>query len=377
MKVLLVITKSEIGGAQNFVLNLAHSLTRMGITVEVAAGEGDYLFNELSKYEIPFHYLRSLKRNFSILNSYSFIHNLYILLKSNNYDILHLNSSNTLFGVISARILKNRPKIVFTFHGLSFLDKNFHIGSFLRPFAKLYYKIFLKMVDTPVFVSQKNYDDSKKSNIIKQGKIIYNGLNQNEMTFFSKSEARKYFSINFNINCIDKYIIGSVGRLAYQKNYDFIINNFSLIKEKIPECTVIIIGDGKDFRKLNDKIRELGHQEDIFLVGAIKDSYKYIKAFDLFTLPSRYEGLSISLIEAVFAGIPILASDVGGNSEIVDSHQLFKLYDINDYLDKLSALYNMSYKINDINNNIENRFSLEKMVSEYKELYESLHKNSL
>ena len=125
MKILLVITKSEIGGAQVFVLNLARALQQAGLYVEVAAGEGNFLFEELQKHNISYHYLNSLKRDFSVLNSFYFIFDLHRLLKRNNYDIVHLNSSNTLFGAISTYLLKKKPRTLFTFHGLSLLDKNY------------------------------------------------------------------------------------------------------------------------------------------------------------------------------------------------------------------------------------------------------------
>lgn len=369
MKVLLVVTKSEIGGAQVFVLNLARSLKKSGINVEVAAGEGGYLFEELSKYNIHYHYLNSLKRDFSIFSSIKFIHVLYNLIKINKYDIVHLNSSNTLLGTISVRLLKKAPKIVFTFHGLSLIDENFKAGSLLRPFAKFYFKFFLKMVDKCVFVSDLNYNVSKKVRISERGEVIYNGLDETEMHYLTKQDARDFFSSNYNINISNNFIIGSIGRLAYQKNYEFLLNNFEIIKATIPDTKVIIIGDGQYYKKLHKQINKLNFRNDFFLVGAIKDSSKYIKAFDVFTLPSRYEGLSISLIEALFANVPILASNVGGNSEIVDSRQLFQLNDINDYLEKLIEIKEDSSQLLEHNYRVRNHFSLNTMTQKYIELY--------
>ena len=374
MKVLLVITKSDIGGAQVFILNLARSFKKMGIDVEVAAGSGDYLFQELENYNIPYHYLHSLKRDFSIFSSFRFIYDLYTLLRTKRYDIVHLNSSNTLIGTISCHLLKKRPKIVFTFHGLSFLDKNFNISVLIKPFAKLYFNFFLRMVDKPVFVSNLNYKVSIETNITRFGKVIYNGLDKREMNYLTREEARDFFRSKFNITLSNNYLIGSIGRLAYQKNYGFLINIFSLIKEKIPDAKIIIIGDGKKSDKLVKRIYKFGFQNDIFLVGAIKDSYKYIRAFDVFTLPSRYEGLSISLIEAIFADVPVLASDVGGNSEIVNSDQLFKLDNSEDFISKLIKIRQNPMHLVERNNKVKTHFELEKMINEYRDLYESLYK---
>jgi glycosyltransferase involved in cell wall biosynthesis len=377
VKVLIVITKSEIGGAQVFVLNLARSLFKMGCDVHVAAGDGDYLEEELRKSNITFHYLNSLKRNVSLLNSLYFIFDLYRLLRIEKYDLIHLNSSNTLIGSISAYLLRKKPKIVFTFHGLSFLDENFKIKKIFKFFAKLYFDVFLKTIDRTVFVSKLNYKESKEANVVKYGEVIYNGLDEKEMNLLNASEARVFFTDKCKTDLSNSFLIGSTGRLAYQKNYEFLINNFLYIKKKIPNAKIVIIGDGPDRVKYKEQIIKFGITDDFFLIGALKDSYKYIKAFDVFTLPSRYEGLSISLIEAIFAKIPILASNVGGNSEVVggDLNQLYKFDDINDYVEKLLGLKNN--KEHSVKNNsfMKGKFLLGNMVRDYWDLYNSLLDN--
>ncbi|MEW6506541.1 MAG: glycosyltransferase [Bacteroidota bacterium] len=374
MKILLVITKSEIGGAQVFILNLARSLKNMGHQVEVAAGDGNYLFTELENNGIIYHYLNSLKRNFNIPKALYFIFDLYRLLKKNNYDIIHLNSSNTLIGALSSYFFVKRPKIVFTFHGLSLLDKNYQTNFFLKYLTKTYYKIFLKIIDESVFVSQSNFTEMQDAGITKDAKVIMNGLDSGNMNFISAKEAREYFSDLCKVDFMETFLLGSTGRLSYQKNYDFLIDNFSDINKKIPNARVIIIGDGPDREILSRKIKLLSIDKYFFFLGAIKDSFRYIKAFDLFVLPSRYEGLSISLIEAIFAGIPILASNVGGNSEIVGikSPQLFNLNDPEDFLRKLIDIKNNRSLIVDSNISIKNKFALEKMTLSYENLYKSL-----
>ncbi|MFA7229287.1 MAG: glycosyltransferase [Melioribacteraceae bacterium] len=374
MKVLIVITKSEIGGAQVFVLNLARSLKNRGCSVEVAAGDGDYLFGELQKEKIPFHYLNSLKRNISVLKSFYFIYDLYRLLKVMDYDLVHLNSSNTLIGAISTFFLMKKPKTIFTFHGLSFIDKNYKTKFYIKFLAKLYFKVFLKTVDKTVFVSSINYAESIEAKIVKTGEVIINGLDEVNMHFLNKNEARDYFSGKCKMNLDNNFLIGSTGRLAYQKNYEFLIENFPAIKKRIPGVKAIIIGDGPSFSKYKRQIVEMGLEKDLFLVGSIKDSYRYIKAFDVFTLPSRYEGLSISLIEAVIAEIPILASNVGGNPENVGNcdRQLFNLNDSDDYINKLLVIKDDKEYFTKYNAALKSKFSLEYMVDSYQKLYEML-----
>lgn len=371
MKILYVITKSEIGGAQVFVLNLAKAFKKNGDDVEVVAGDGDFLFKELGKNNIKYYYLNSLKRNFSVFNAIYFVFQLRQLLKRNKYDIVHLNSSNTLIGAAASLFLKNRPKNVFTFHGLSFIDKNFNPNFIIKYLAKIYFKVFLKVVDEIIFECRMNYDELAGKGMFKDAKIIYNGLNPEELEFLNAVEARKFLSDKCGTNLEKNFVIGSTGRLAYQKNYEFLINNFHLIKEKINDAKVLIIGDGQDYDEYKRMINERGIQNDFYLLGEIKNSHRFINGFDLFTLTSRYEGVAISLIEAIYSNTPVLVSNVGGNPDVVggDSNQLFELDNFEEYLEKLLKIRKEREKIIKHNASLRINFSLSKMVNNYKEIY--------
>jgi len=371
MKILYVITKSDIGGAQVFVLNLARAFHKNGDEVEVVAGDGDFLFSELDKDNIKYYYLNSLKRNFSVFNALYFVFQLRNLLKSKKYDVVHLNSSNTLIGAAASLFLKNKPKNVFTFHGLSFIDKNFNPNFIVKYLAKFYFKIFLKAVDEIIFECQMNYDELAGEGMFNNARIIYNGLNPEELEFLNAYEARKFLSDKCGADLDNSFIIGSTGRLAYQKNYEFLINNFHLIKEKIPDAKVLIIGDGQDYDVYKRMIKERGIEKDFYLLGEIKNSHRFINGFDLFTLTSRYEGVAISLIEAIYSNTPVLVSNVGGNPDVVggDSNQLFELDNFEEYLEKLLKIRHERKKIIEHNASLRVDFSLSKMVNNYKEVY--------
>ncbi len=371
MKILHVITKSDLGGAQVFVLNLARAFKDGGHTIKVAAGDGDYLFNELEKIGIEYFYLNSLKRDFSFLNAIKFVFELRKLLKKEKFDIVHLNSSNTLIGAFTKYLINSNPKYVFTFHGLSFIDSNFKTNVWLKALSHYYFKIFLASVDKTVFECKLNHDEILKRNIVKKGNIIYNGIDVNYLNYLSKEKVREYFSSICNADLSNSFLIGSTGRLAYQKNYEFLIDSFFKAKQLISNAKLIIIGDGPLQKFHFSHIKKLGLERDVFLVGMQKDSFQYMKGFDVFTLTSRYEGVSISLIEAVFAEIAILATNVGGNPEVVgnDEKQLFNLNDQDDYLNKLLYIKGNRDKIVQHNSKLKSFFTLENMVHNYEILY--------
>jgi glycosyltransferase involved in cell wall biosynthesis len=359
MKVLICITHGNVGGATNFVFWLARGLKERDVKVVVGFTEGDYLKEKLEKEKIEFFNFKWLKRTHNPLSNLFFIFELKKFLDKEKFDVCHFNSTNALFGAIGAKISKSKPKTVFTIHGLSILDPNYKKNLWLKPIYWLIFKFLLYFIDIPVFVSNKNLEDAKKMKLVKNGIVIYNGIPEPE--FLEKEIARKFFEEKIKIELKDKFLIGSIGRLDYQKNYKFLIEVFPEILKIKPEAIAIIIGEGPERKKLENLIEKKSLKEKIFLIGELKDASKYLKAFDLFVLPSRYEGLSITLIEALFAQIPILASNVGGNKEIVGKECIFENKE--EFLEKVRKL--KIPKSQEI-------FKLERMCSNYFELYQKL-----
>lgn len=359
MKILLVITHGKMGGATNMVHWLAKGLKEAGEDVVVGFGEGEYLKQNLEKDNILYHSFKWLKRTHNPLANLFFIFEIKKFLDIHHFDIVHFNSSNALFGAIGAKLSQSKTKTIFTFHGLSILDPNYKKFSILKIFYWLIFKFLLIFVNVPVFVSQYNFEIAKKIHLTKKGIVIYNGIP--EPKFLEKNESRSFFAKKINLDLENTFIIGSIGRLDYAKHYEFLIKNFPEILKTLPNAICIIIGDGPERKKYENLIKKLGLKNKIFLLGEIPNASQYMKGFDLFILPSRYEGLSITLIEAAFAQIPILASDVGGNKEIISRSYIFETNDESYFLEKIKKL-----KIPTEKNNI---FKIEKMVDKYLTCY--------
>lgn len=339
MKILIVITKGEMGGAQVFVATLAKTLHKQGHTVTVACGEGDYLRDALKPEGISFARFHSLKRTTNPIKNLAFGWDLRTYLAKHSFDIVHFNSSNALVGVIAARLMRSRPKIIFTLHGLSVVDQNYKASPTVKYVYRMFFKLLLSLVDMPVFVSKMNFEYAKKIGLLKRGTVIPNGIDTNALQFMSHDEARAALTEKINVDVSNKYIIGSIGRLAYPKNYEFLINAFPKILREIPNAVAIIIGEGPKRDVYEPMIKQKNLSAKIFLVGELSDAYRYIKAFDLFTLPSEYEGMSMTLIEAMFAEVPILASHVGGTPELLDNPaQTYVLNDTEEFIAKIKAI---------------------------------------
>ena len=343
LKILIIVTKGEVGGAQMSVFNLAKGLSKNNVDVIVGFGEGDFLQKKLEKENIRFVNFKWLKRTANPLSNFFFILEIKKFLNNKKLDVVHFNSSNSLFGALGAKLSNNKPKTIFTFRGLSMLHPNYEANALLKLAYFLFFKFFLNFVDEKVFVCESDLKTARGSGIAREdGRVIYNGIEPESLNFLNADKAREFIGNKCNQNLQGKYILGSVGRLAYPKNYEFLISNFPEIIKIKENAVAVIIGDGPEKEKYLKLIKESGLSDKVFLVGNIDNASSYIKAFDLFVLPSVFEGLSITLIEALFAGLPILASDVGGNSELLkDCGMTYKLNDVKEFI---SAIKNIILK---------------------------------
>jgi glycosyltransferase involved in cell wall biosynthesis len=377
-KILIVITKGEVGGAQMSVLNLAKELKKRGEEVELAFGEGEFLKTELEKEGINYYRFKYLRRTSNLVLNLLFTFEFKSFLKTKSFDIIHANSSNALFSLLGAKLRDKNIKTVFTFRGMSVLDENYQQSFFKKLIYFRYFKFFMKYIDYPVFVSRHNLELAKKIKLIEEnrenkeketGYLVYNGLDYDNLELLPKAKAREGLGINNN-----NFIIGSIGRLAYQKNYEFLIKVFPEILKIKPEARLIIIGEGEKRQELEDMIKELSTKDEtiaekIILKGNTENAYRYLKAFDMFILPSRYEGLSITLLEALKAEIPILASRVGGNAETLTQAELFELNNEKNFVDKFKYLLDNKEGVIEKNLKSCEKFALGNTVSGYLKVY--------
>ncbi len=369
--ILIIVTKGNTGGAQQSVFNLAKGLKNKGENVTVAFGEGDFLKQKLVAENIQFHQFQHLKRSTNPLTNLLFIFELRAYLKNNHFTSVHFNSSNTLLGAIGIKLAKNPPQTVFTFRGLSLVDNNYTTNIFTRTLFRLYFKILLNFIDNQVYVSRENQNYAKLIGLAKNDVVIYNGLPS--LNFIDKDTAKKQLSEICQRNLSNNFIIGSIGRLAYQKNYEFLIQATPEILKTNPLIKIIIIGEGPEKNNYLKLIRDLKLENDIILIGDIPDAYQYLMAFDVFVLPSRYEGMSITLIEAMQAGLPILTTSVGGAKEMLNNNQaVYELNDQKEFLNKLKALITNEQTRQSLSTHTKTesqKFDINKTVGSYFQLY--------
>ncbi len=174
---------------------------------------------------------------------------------------------------------------------------------------------------------------------------------------------------------LNDFVVGTISELHHIKGLDFLIEAWANFKRS-RDGKLIIIGAGEEEESLKALANRLNVQESIFFKGFIDDARSLLKALDIFTLTSRSEGLPYAVLEAGFAGLPIIASRVGGIPEIIDSVSTGTLIGVGDTKQlevALNELYDAQNRRITLGETIKKRvtqeFSLDKMVRDTLELY--------
>ncbi|OGZ34362.1 MAG: hypothetical protein A2Y98_01005, partial [Candidatus Portnoybacteria bacterium RBG_19FT_COMBO_36_7] len=317
-KVLILITQSSLGGAQKYVFDLATGLDKQKYEVAVAAGGDGELFERLKTADIQIFKRKCLKRPIfppCDIEAYLKLKKLFIEWQP---DILHLNSSKvSILGSLAAR---NLPiKVVYTVHG----------SVFQPPFSSLMSKLFLwlekwtaKYKNKIICVSENDRQLWLKYNVAPAEKLvtIHNGLKEN-LDFLPKDEARKEILGNAYEKFKNYQIVGSIGYFYPDKNLETLIKAANLIlntlASKDKKIVFAVIGSGPQEESLKLKVKSLKLTDKILFLGAVPEAHKYLKAFDVFAMPSVKEGLPYAILQAMAGGTPIIASDVGGIPEMI------------------------------------------------------------
>ncbi len=389
MKILYIVTQSEIGGAQKYVCELALNLSKEN-EVFVAAGPSgnwqffDYLLNKIKVDQIiSIIKLKNLVRDISLLKNILGLFEILDIIRKIKPDIVHLNSSMVGFcGAIAAKLVGVK-RVIFTAHGWVFNEP--------MNIIKKYFYIFLSWLsalfqDKIICVSEYDRQLALKRKIAPSRKLItiHNGIDIDSLNILPKDKARKELRNiirNGKIN-FQGFLIGTIANLYKTKGLNYLIKAIRLLYNdyKLPtKPQFLIIGEGDERYYLEKLIKDFGLEDKVFLVGFIENSARYLKAFDFFVLPSVKEGLPYTLLEAMAAGLLIVATRVGGVSEIItDKSDGFLIESQNEraLANKIfdliqDVLYDEN--INEVKeqakNKIKREFSLARMIEETKKVY--------
>jgi len=203
--------------------------------------------------------------------------------------------------------------------------------------------------------------------------VIHNGIPDRQPSRLSRMEAAKKMGLDPN-----RRWIGAIGRLWPQKNYKDMIWAAEMLRVRFDRSTFVIIGDGPERERLEHYRDQVRSAQQVTFLGHREDAADLLPHFDLFWNASLYEGQSNSILEAMQAGVPVVASNIAGTRDLIENGQTGLLFQVGDVgeLMKSSAkiLENLGLQkaiCEAAKDSIAVRFSVAEMVKKHEELYES------
>ncbi|OGG38043.1 hypothetical protein A2127_01735 [Candidatus Jorgensenbacteria bacterium GWC1_48_12] len=314
-KILFLVTQSEMGGAQRYIYEVARLLDKNRYEVLVAAGEGDgELSRKLETIEIGSRQLKQMRRTPWPWQMTKAVWEIRNLLKKEKPDVLFLCSTTAgLIGSIANRIDRGSASVIYRIGGWAFRDPRAFWKNWLIILAE---KLTAPLKDSVIVNSEIDRKLALKYKIFPERKLvkIYNGIDINSLNFLSREEARQKLKL---FPPDTGKIIGTVANFYKTKGLEYLIEAAQQVTAQF-----VIIGDGRLRPELENLIKQYKLKKKVFLAGRIPDAYKYLKAFDVFVLPSLKEGFPWIILEAIAAQIPVVATKVGALPEILNEQFL-------------------------------------------------------
>lgn len=366
MHIMHIVGNFGPGGAEMGIVRLIKALSYPPFTHSVCSVSPDLRMKNLLQPEVGCYSLGIEGQGRLAFTSFSSI------FRRAGVDIAHVNNIAPWFDVALASKLC-RIRCIQTFHGVEDNTLKF------SPLKRLQLFLSLRMSDCLTSVSGASADLLSRLSGFdkKQIKVIDNGI---DTDFFSpagpgdKKQIRKTLGLPE-----DRCIVGCVAALRPVKNHKGLLAAFSKVIRIQKDCLLVLVGDGPLTEELKKMSENAGLDSHVIFVGQRDNVEHYLKAFDIFVLNSKTEGLSYAILEAMASGLPIVATDVGGNSQIIDNGENGILYeqgdekklsealiDIIKNQERLSRMGAMARK------KVLEKYSLDAMVRQYDLLYKAV-----
>lgn len=280
----------QYDGLSKVILSLIDHTSRENCQIDILLANGGI---KEEKEELDKRNIKYYQGPFREKNTLKYFIYLIKLLKKRKYDVVHVhgNSATMAIEAIAMKICKVPLRIT---HSHNTVTAHPLMHALLKPILNF-------CVNAPVACGH----DAGAYIYSKEFKVIPNCINVSEFKF----DIDKREGYRKKLNVKDEFLIGNVGRFTFQKNHEFMIEGFAKIKKKIPDALLLLIGSGELVEDIKLKAEKLGLKNNIIFLGNSDEVNCYLSAMDVYILPSRYEGLSVSAIEAQASGLECIMSD--------------------------------------------------------------------
>lgn len=314
----ILISASNMVHINNFHIPYIEKFKEKGNSVFILSnGEG-------ADFNIP------LKKSVLSIKNLFLVPKIKKILKKEKFDVVYLHTTLAAFFVrLAMKGLKNRPYVVNTVHGYLFSKDTSRIK---RSIYLLCEKILKKQTDDILVMNTEDYEIATKNNLCLNKVYFCNGMG---VKFPSLPTVEK--------SSTDKTRLVFVGEISKRKNQVFLVKAL----EYLPNCTLTLVGDGAERKNIEKLAKKLNVSDRVTITGFTKDVYGHLLDSDIYVCASQIEGLPFNIMEAMHAGLPIVASDIKGNRDLLPNQCLYPFGDIGKFVSKVNSTRteNIQYSI--------------------------------
>lgn len=282
-------------------------LQEKGNEVECVCAKTGFWFDELKeKYGFKVHEINFARSPISPKNLKGY-KELKKLQKREKYDLIYCQQP---VGGLMGRLIAKKFKLpcIYTAHGFHFFKGNNPIKNFI---FKTIEKYLAKFTTALITINNEDFNACKKWKA--KGKYIINGIGYDPKKY---SENRKREDIRKSLGLTNEFTILTVAEIIKRKNYETMVRAIAELKDV--NLKFLICGRGRDKEKIDELISTLQINEKVDFLGFRKDINDVMIASDMFLLPSYQEGLTLSIIEALHFGLPVVTSSARGNRDLIE-----------------------------------------------------------
>jgi glycosyltransferase involved in cell wall biosynthesis len=295
MKIVQLLPSLELGGMERLAVDLARQQKAEGHepSIYCTSHPGQFA-SEARAANVPVHSFGKTA-GFSL----RLIRDLASRLRVDRPDVLHAHNALVLHYAVAAARLARVPVVINTRHGG---NANWD------PHCERIWRHAVRWIDSLVFVSEgvREFYATRDRLSRRNTAVIYNGIDVDKFTYHSAHPTA----------ALPTFRVGSVGRLVPAKDHVTLVRSFAMVSAAIPKAELHILGEGPCRASISQTAESLGVSHRVFLHGASLDVPGFLSTLDLFVLSSIDEGLPISLMEAMAAGLPVVSTRLPGLTEL-------------------------------------------------------------
>ena len=339
----ILICASNMVHINNFHRPYIDEFKRLGHEAYImASGEG-------ADFDIPFK-----KRSLSLKNALLSV-KIKKIIKREKFDVVYLHTTLAAFWVrLALKGVKNRPIVVNTVHGYLFG------GGFGKLHNKLYLsceRLVKKQTDYIFVMNNEDEEIAKANSLAKLGVYKINGMGL---------DPAKRIIEKASPTLPPKKLV-YVGELSKRKNQIFLVRAL----KHLENATLTLVGDGSQRQAIEKEIKRLGLENRVTITGFTKNVSKYLSEADMYVSASTVEGLPFNILEAMEASLPIVASNIKGQCDLLPSECLYESGNMEEFISRVNGVKFASYDISNykLQSTLDNNMSLYlSIISNEKEL---------